>query len=43
MSLYGVGLDIEVNKINTQIKILIQKKGGVGNVGVKMSGAIGIR
>ena len=30
MSLFGVGLDIEVKKINTQFKILIQKKGGIG-------------
>jgi hypothetical protein len=30
MSLFGVGLDIEVKRINTNFKILIQKKGGIG-------------
>lgn len=30
MSLFGVGLDIEVKRINTQFKIQIQKKSGVG-------------
>lgn len=30
MSLYGVGLDIEVQRILTQFKILMQKKGGMG-------------
>ena len=30
MSLFGVGLDIEIKKINTQFKILLQKKGGIG-------------
>jgi len=30
MSLYGVGLDIEVQKINTQFKMQIQKRGGLG-------------
>ena len=30
MSLFGVGLDIEVKRINTQFKIQIQKKGGIG-------------
>lgn len=30
MSLFGVGLDIEVKRISTQFKILIQKKGGIG-------------
>jgi hypothetical protein len=30
MSLYGVGLEIEVKRINTQFKIFIQKRGGVG-------------
>ncbi len=29
MSLYGVGLDIEVKRITTNFKILLQKKGGV--------------
>jgi hypothetical protein len=28
--LYGVGLDIEVNRIKTQFKIQIQKRAGVG-------------
>ena len=28
--LYGVGLDIEVKRINTQFKMQIQKKGGIG-------------
>jgi hypothetical protein len=30
MSLYGVGLEIEVKRINTQFKMQIQKKGGIG-------------
>ncbi len=30
MSLYGVGLDIEVKKINVQFKMQIQKRGGIG-------------
>jgi hypothetical protein len=30
MSLFGVGLDIEVKKINTQFKMQIQKRGGIG-------------
>jgi hypothetical protein len=30
MSLYGVGLEIEVKRINTQFKILLQKKQKVG-------------
>ena len=30
MSLFGVGLDIEVKRINTQFKMQIQKKGGIG-------------
>ena len=30
MSLFGVGIDIEINRINTQFKIQLQKKGGVG-------------
>lgn len=30
MSLFGVGLDIEIKRINTQFKILLQKKAGVG-------------
>lgn len=30
MSLHGVGLEIEVKRINTQFKIFIQKKGGIG-------------
>lgn len=30
MSLFGVGLDIEVKRINTNFKILIQKKGSAG-------------
>jgi hypothetical protein len=30
MSLFGVGLDIEVNRINTQFKMQIQKRGGIG-------------
>jgi hypothetical protein len=30
MSLFGVGLDIEVQRINTQFKIFLQKKNGVG-------------
>ncbi len=29
MSLYGVGLDIEVKRIVTNFKILLQKKNGV--------------
>jgi len=28
--LFGVGLDIEVNKINAQFKMQIVKKGGIG-------------
>lgn len=30
MSLFGVGLDIEVGRINTSFKMKIQKKGGLG-------------
>lgn len=30
MSLYGVGLDVEVLRINTQFKIQLQKRGGIG-------------
>ncbi len=30
MSLFGVGLDIEVKRINTQFKMQIQKRGGIG-------------
>jgi hypothetical protein len=30
MSLFGVGLNIEVNRINTQFKMQIQKRGGIG-------------
>lgn len=30
MSLYGVGLEIEVKRISTQFKILLQKKQRVG-------------
>lgn len=30
MSLFGVGLAIEVKRINTQYKIFIQKRGGQG-------------
>jgi len=30
MSLYGVGLNVEISRINTQFKILLQKKGGIG-------------
>jgi hypothetical protein len=30
MSLYGVGLEIEVKRINTQFKIFLQKKQKVG-------------
>ncbi len=30
MSLFGIGLDIEVKRINTQFKMEIQKKGGIG-------------
>ena len=28
--LFGVGLDIEVKRINTQFKMQIQKRGGIG-------------
>lgn len=28
--LFGVGLDIEVKRINTQFKMQLQKKGGIG-------------
>ena len=28
--LYGVGLEIEVNRIKTQFKIFIQKRAGIG-------------
>ena len=30
MSLFGVALSVEVNRINTQFKIFLQKKGGIG-------------
>jgi hypothetical protein len=30
MSLFGVGLNIEVKRINTQFKMQIVKKGGIG-------------
>lgn len=30
MSLFGVGLQVEVTRLNTQFKIFIQKKGGFG-------------
>lgn len=30
MSLYGVAIEIEVKRINTQFKIFLQKRGGVG-------------
>jgi hypothetical protein len=30
MSLYGVGLDIEVGRINTAFRMQIAKKGGLG-------------
>ena len=36
--LYGVGLDIEVKRINTNFKMLIMKKGGSN--GIKTLGTI---
>ena len=30
MSLFGVGLDVEVKRINTNFKMMVAKKGGMG-------------
>jgi len=37
MSLFGVGLDIEVGRINSQFKMHLQKRGGLGMRSLKVT------
>ena len=37
MSLYGVGLDIEVGRINNAFKMNLQKRGGLGLRSLRIS------